>query len=212
MTTFNEIRVVIVDDHDIVRRGLSMYLKATSDIKMVGEAGNGLKGIQVCEETQPDVVLMDLFMPKMDGIEAIREIHKLHPHIRILALTSFQDKELVRKALSEGAMGYLLKNVTGEDLAKAIRFAMEGKPTLSPEVTQDFILNTRNPGPEETLTSREKEVLLLLVDGLSNPEIAQQLTISRSTARAHVSHIIAKLGVTNRAEAIAKALRGGLVR
>lgn len=205
------IRVMIVDDHDMVRRGLASYFRVTQDIELVGEASNGRQAFKVCEEIRPDVVLMDLLMPQMGGIEATRLIRERFPEVQVIALTSFQDKELVQEVLKEGAISYLLKNVSGEDLVSAIRAAYAGKPTIAPEVTQDFILNARQPQPGDDLTDREREVLILMVEGLSNPEIAVRLTISRSTARAHVSNILAKLGVSNRSEAVVLALRNKLV-
>jgi two-component system, NarL family, response regulator LiaR len=205
------IRVVVVDDHAMVRRGLASFLRITPDIQLVGEAEDGRQAIQVIEDTQPDVVLMDLVMPVMDGIEAIQTIRSRFPDTQVIALTSFSDQDMVQKAIQEGVIGYLLKNVSGEDLAQAIRSAYDGKVTLAPEVTRDFILSAQRRSPAESLTEREREVLALLVKGRSNPQIADLLTISRSTARAHVSNILSKLGVSNRAEAIALALRNKLV-
>lgn len=212
MAAQQKIQVVIVDDHDMVRRGLSHYIKATSDIELVGEASDGEDTLQVCLDTRPDVVLMDLVMPKVGGIEATRAIRQRCPNVRVIALTSFQERELVQEALHAGAISYLLKNVTGEDLAQAIRAACAGRPTIAPEVAQAFVLISRDPQPGEDLTSREREVLSLLVEGFNNPEIARRLVISRSTARAHVSNIFLKLGVTNRSEAVALALRKRLIR
>lgn len=212
MTELKLIRVVLVDDHDMVRRGLASYLMVTQDIKLVGEAADGQEAIEVCANLKPDVVLMDLMMPRMGGVEAIRAIRKQNPSIQIIALTSFQERELVEDVLREGAISYLLKNVSGEELAAAIRAAFAGRPTLAPEVTKEIIMGAGQPHPGESLTRREREVLALMVEGLSNPEIAVRLTISRATARAHVSNILAKLNVTNRAEAITLALRKKLVR
>jgi two-component system, NarL family, response regulator LiaR len=206
-----KIRVVLVDDHDMVRRGLASYLSITPDIQLVGEASNGEEAVRICGEIQPDIVLMDIMMPKMDGIEATHIIRKKYPQIQIIALTSYQEKELVHQVIMEGAISYLLKNVTGEELVTAIRKGYAGKPTMAPEIAQALIKD-QFPAPGDDLTPREKEVLNLLVEGLSNPEIADRLTVSRSTARAHVSNILMKLGVTNRSEAISLALRNKLVR
>lgn len=206
------IRVLVVDDHHMVRKGLATYLKSNSDLLLVGEASNGEEALMVFDEVKPDVVLMDLIMPKLDGVAVTREILKRSPNTKVIALTSYQDKDLVQSALQGGAIGYLLKNVTGEDLAQAIRNAYNGKTTLAPEATRILIqatLEDHNPG--EDLTPRELEVLKLLADGLTNPEIANSLSISRTTARAHVSHILGKLRVSNRSEAVALALRQKLV-
>jgi NarL family two-component system response regulator LiaR len=202
----------------MVRRGLATILKVKADLELVGEASNGQEALQVCEQTQPDVILMDLVMPEMGGAEATRLIRERWPHIQVVALTSFQEKELVREALQAGAISYLLKNVSADDLAAAIREAAAGRSTLAPEAIQALIQNDKQ-GPlrssdlthEFGLTSRELEVLLLMVEGLNNPEIADRLVVSRSTAKAHVSNILSKLGVSNRAEAITLAMQHSLV-
>ena len=212
MTKSNRIRVMIVDDHDMVRRGLATFLRVKADLELVGEASNGQEALKVCERAQPDVILMDLMMPEMDGAAATRAIRKCWPQVQVIALTSFQEKELVQEALQAGAISYLLKNVSANDLAEAIRAAYAGRPTLAPEAAQALIqAASQEPAPGHDLTPREHEVLALMVEGLTNPEIAERLTVSYSTARAHVSNILSKLGVSNRAEAIAMALRLKLV-
>jgi NarL family two-component system response regulator LiaR len=212
MTVSGPIRVMIVDDHDMVRKGLAAFLKASADLEMVGEARNGREAIQLCEQLQPDVILMDLVMPVMGGAPATRVIRERWPGAQVIALTSFQEKELVEDALRAGAISYLLKNVSADDLAEAIRAARAGRSTLAPEAAQALVQSTSEAfriGGD--LTKREREVLALMVEGLTNPEIAGRLIVSRSTAKAHVSNILSKLGVSNRAEAIALALQRKLV-
>jgi NarL family two-component system response regulator LiaR len=198
------IRVMVVDDHDMVRRGLATFLLVKPDLEFVGEARDGQEALEVCGQVQPDVILMDLVMPALDGPSAIRAIRERHPEVRIIALTSFQEKELVQEALQAGAMSYLLKNVSVDELARAIRAACAGRGTLAPEATQVLMQAAREgPPPGHDLTPREREVLALMAEGLSNPEIAQRLAVSHSTARAHVSNILAKMGAASRAEAVA---------
>ncbi len=208
----NPISVMIVDDHAMVRHGILAFVKNKPGFKVVGEARNGQEALECCEQLQPDVILMDLQMPVLDGVAATRLIHRRFPRIQIIALTTFQDKQLVHDALEAGAISYLLKNVSGDELADAIRSAYAGRPTLAPEAIQALIQPaTVEPSAGYGLTPREREVLALLVKGLSNNEIAGRLSVSHATAKAHVSNILAKLGVSNRAEAIALALDKKLV-
>ena len=214
MSASNPIRVMIVDDHSMVRRGLSTIFRIKADLELVGEASNGREALDVCAQVQPDVVLMDLVMPEMSGAEATQAIRTRWPQVQVIALTSFQEKDLVRGALQAGAISYLLKNVAAEDLAAAIREAHAGRSTLAPEAIEALIQpDLPSPGVRAgvseayELTPREEEVLALMVEGLTNPEIAERLVVSRSTAKAHVSNILSKLGASNRTEAIAIALQ-----
>ena len=212
MSEMDSIQVLIVDDHPMVRKGLASFLLVMDDLELVGEAKDGLDALRRCEHSPPDVILMDLVMPVMDGPTAIREIRERWPETQIIALTSFQEEDLVQQALQAGAISYLLKNVSGEDLAEAIRAAHAGRSILAPEAVQALIQPGKpQPMPSYDLTPREREVLALLVKGLNNAEIARHLSISPSTAKAHVSNILSKMGVSNRAEAISLALQQNLV-
>ena len=202
------IRVLVVDDHVVVRSGLATFLLAYDDLALAGEAADGAAALRQCEVAAPDVVLMDLEMPVLDGVAATRAIRGRWPGTRVLALTSFGEQGRVQAALQAGAIGYLLKNVSADQLADAIRAASAGRPTLAPEAAQVLIRATTQPkshGP--TLTVREREVLTLMVRGLTNPQIAQQLAISRSTVKFHIGSILSKLGVPSRTEAVVVAIQ-----
>ena len=206
------IRVMIVDDHDIVRGGLVNMMDAFDDLSLVGEASNGEEALRLCETLLPDVILMDLVMPVMNGVTATQHIHETYPDVRIVVLTTYKEEELVQGALQAGAMSYLLKDVSIDELAAAIRNAYAGRATLAPEATQALIsAATRPPQVGYDLTEREREVLALIVKGSSNREIADQLVISHSTVKNHVSSILSKLNAANRAEAVALALQNNLV-
>lgn len=212
MAEMHPTRVMLVDDHAVVRSGLSAFLMAYDDLELVGEASSGERAIALCEEVQPDVILMDLVMPGMDGATATSIILEKCPDIQVIALTSFKEQDLVEGALKAGAISYLLKDVSAEELANAIRSATAGKPTLSPEAAQVLIRATREPAekPGFDLTAREREVLELMVEGLNNRQIAERLVVSISTAKFHVSSILSKLQVSSRTEAVALALQNNL--
>jgi len=212
MTKSHPIRILLVDDHMVVRSGLATVLGVYDDLKLVGEAGNGEEAIILAERFQPDVILIDLLMPKMDGILATRIIKERWPKIQIIALTSFKEKEHVEGALKAGASGYLLKNVSAEELVSAIRKAVLGQPSLSSEAAQVLIQKVNEPpSPGQDLSNREKEILGLMIAGLSNNEIADRLFLSLSTVKFHVSNILSKLGVSGRTEAVALAVKLHLV-
>ena len=206
------IRVLIVDDHEMVRGGLAAFLHTSDDLELAGEAETGEEAVQLCASIQPDVVLMDLILPEMDGLAATRTIRQRHPRIQIIALTSFRDEHLVQGALQAGAISYLLKNVGAEQLAAAIRLAAAGRSTLAPEIVQTLVQRTGRPSPPgDDLSPREREVLALLVEGLSNPAIANRLVVARSTVNFHVGNILLKLGAASRTEAVARAVQHHLV-
>jgi NarL family two-component system response regulator LiaR len=206
------IRVLLVDDHTMVRRGLATFLKIFDDMELAGEVSNGSEAIQLCAQVRPDVVLMDLVMPEMDGATATRAIRQQFPEVQVLALTSFKEEHLVQSVLQAGAIGYLLKDISADDLAEAIRAAHAGRTTLAPEAAQALVdAATQPPTPGFDLTERERAVLVLLVEGLNNTQIAGKLYVSPSTIKTHVSNILSKLGVASRTEAAILALRHRLV-
>jgi NarL family two-component system response regulator LiaR len=213
MSDNKTMNVVIADDHKVVRSGLSAFLQVFDDFELVGEAPNGREAVAICDRLKPDVVLMDIMMPEMDGAAATRAIRDKHPEIQVIVLTSFKEDNLVEDALKAGAIGYLLKDVSADELAAAIRSARAGRPTLSPEATQVLIkAANRTTNEDFELTARELDVLKMMTDGLSNPEIAEKLIISKSTVKFHVSSILSKLGVSGRTEAVALAIQHKLIR
>ena len=206
------IRVLLVDDHEMVRSGLVVFIEAFDDLFLVGEAANGREAIDFLQKNEADVILMDLLMPEMGGIEAIKIILEQHPEIKIIAMTSFEEEDLVKQAISHGAIGFLMKNISIDELAAAIRNAAAGKPTLAPEAAQILMeAATRGPVPSYDLTRRELDVLTQMVEGRTNPEIAELLSISRSTVKTHVSNILGKLNVTSRIEAVKLALEKKII-
>ena len=211
-STSQPIRVMLVDDHTMVRRGLATFLKVFDDLQLAGEAESGEAAIQLCAEVLPDVILMDMVLPIMDGATATRAIRRQFPQVQVIALTSFKEGELIRKALEAGAIGYLLKDVSADELAGAIRAAHAGRATLSPEAAQALVQTTNQPPtPGLDLTEREREVLTLMIEGLNNTQIAGRLIVSPSTIKSHVSNILSKLGVASRTEAVTLALRNRIV-
>ena len=208
----SKIRVLVVDDHDVVREGITGFLRAFDDLELVGEARDGQEAVSMCGSFQPDVILMDIVMPTMNGMEATQQIRDKYPHVKVVILTTFSDEDSVQQALEAGAVSYLLKNASIHEMSGAIRAAYAGKSVLAPEAAQALIKSRiRPPEPNYNLKERELEVLALMVKGMNNPQIAAQLYLSRSTIKFHVSAILSKLGVESRTEAVALAVERGLV-
>jgi NarL family two-component system response regulator LiaR len=211
MVAQTPIRIVIVDDHAMLRKGLAVFLMSYPDLQLVGEVANGKEALALCADKRPDVILMDLMMPIMDGITATRLIRQDYPEIQVIALTSFGEERLIKDALEAGVISYLFKKISADDLARAIRAAHNGISTYAPEVTDILVRSILEPHPIfENLTPREREVLSLMVKGMGNNQIANVLVISRHTAKTHVSNILAKLDVATRYEAIVMVLEHNL--
>lgn len=205
------IRVLIVDDHSVVRQGLQMFLALDPEIEVVGEADNGQEALRLARELQPDVVLMDLLMPVMDGITAITEMRRQLPDIEVIALTSVLEDASVVGAVKAGAIGYLLKDTRSDELCRAIRAAAAGQVQLSPQAAARLMREVQLPERHESLTERETDVLRLIGKGMSNKEIARELSIGEKTVKTHVSNILGKLGVLSRTQAALHAVKIGLV-
>lgn len=205
------IRVLIADDHSVVRKGLRTFLGLSPDLEIVGEASDGQEVVRLAHDLRPDVVLMDLKMPKMDGIAATEAIRKDLPDTEVIALTSILEDESVVGAVRAGAIGYLLKDTEADELCRAIKAAAAGQVQLSPQAAARLMREVRTPENPETLTERENDVLRLLARGFSNKEIAQELGLSQKTIKIHVSNILGKLGVASRTQAALYAIRTGLV-
>jgi len=207
------IRVLCVDDHEIMRGGIHYLLLAVDDVELVGDARSGEEAIHLCESLQPDVILMDMRMPGMDGIQTTQLIRERYPEIQILVLTSFDEEEMIQQAMQAGAIGYLQKGISVDELADAVRSAHTGKPTLSPEAFH-VLVQSSVPQPQKLdfdLTEREMQVLEMLVQGLSNTQISNRLVITVATVKYHISNILKKLGAANRTEAAALAVQHDLV-
>lgn len=202
------IRVITVDDHQILRGGIKFLLLAFDDIELVGEAANGEEALHLCEQLQPDVVLMDLMMSGMNGAETTKAIKRKYPKIQVLVLTSFMETELIKQAMTAGAIGYLLKGASIDELADAIRASAAGHSMLSTEVIQALCHTPKSSFPVEILSQRQQEVLELIALGLTNEAIAERMRLSPPTIRHHVTHILNRLGVANRTEAATRLFAG----
>ena len=212
--TEERLRILIADDHAIVREGLEAILSTQPDLNLVGSATNGLEAVALAEELHPDVILIDLVMPKMDGVAAILAIRAGNPQARILVLTSFADDERVFPAIKAGAMGYLLKDTLPQALLQAIREVARGQVSLHPEIARRMLREINQPPerPITTLTDREQQTLALIADGLSNQEIAAKMGIHETTVAKYVSAMLGKLGLTSRTQAALYAVRSGLAK
>jgi DNA-binding NarL/FixJ family response regulator len=207
------IRVLVVDDHAVVREGLRTFLELQDGIEVAGEAGDGEEAVREAERLRPDVVLMDLVMPRLDGVGAMRELRRRLPASRVIVLTSFAEDDRLLPAIRAGAAGYLLKNVQPQELARAVRAAHDGEAMLDPSVAARLVEAIAQPpgeAPPERLTRREREVLDLIARGFSNKRIALELGIAEKTVKTHVGHVLAKLGVSDRTQAAVYAVRAGL--
>ncbi len=211
-----KIRVLVADDHSVVRQGLRMFLLVQPDMELVGEAQNGREAVEFTAKFAPDVVLMDLLMPEMDGIAATAAIKATHPEIQVLVLTTFLDDRRVAEAIQAGAVGFLLKEVEADDLIKAVRGAARGEPQLHPDAARMLMGLATRPKPASdhatTLTDRERDVIALLAEGQSNKQIARGLSISETTVKGHVANILGKLELADRTQAAVYAVRNGLAR
>jgi NarL family two-component system response regulator LiaR len=208
------IRVMLVDDHAVVREGLRTFLELQDGIEVVGEADDGRQGVDRAVELKPDVILMDLVMPVLDGVGAMRELRQRQPRSRVIVLTSFAEDDRLLPAIQAGAAGYLMKNVQPKELARAVRAAHNGEALLDPTVAARLVEAIAQPPgeePREQLTPREREVLELIGEGYSNKRIALELGVSEKTVKTHVGHVLAKLGVADRTQAALHAVRSGLL-
>lgn len=214
MGTVQMIRVLFVDDHEMVRIGVSSYLSAQPDIEVVGEADDGKKGVELALELRPDIILMDLVMKEMDGIEATKQIIEQWPEAKVIIVTSFLDDEKVYPALEAGATSYMLKTSKAGEIANAVRATYHGQSVLEPEVTGKMMVKMRQKNqhlPHEELTNRELEILLLMAEGKTNQDIADELFIALKTVKTHVSNILSKLRVQDRTQAVIYAFKNSLI-
>ena len=206
------IRLVLADDHAVVRSGLTQLMSSLDDVELVGAAADGEEAVDLCGEVSPDVVLMDLEMPRLDGIEATRRIKAAHPQVAVVVLTSFSDRERILRALDAGAVGYLLKDAEPDELARAVRAAARGDAPLDPKAARALLSARGQTSPGETLSEREREVLAMVAQGLPNKLIARRLEISEKTVKAHLTSVFRQIGVTDRTQAALWAERNGLTR